>query len=51
MENKNHWYDGWFYDKIIAPNQDKAFASVKSLIEEKANVLDVGTGTGDYYFS
>jgi len=23
-ENKNHWYDGLFYDKFIAPNQDKA---------------------------
>lgn len=23
-ENKNHWYDGWFYDRIIAPNQDYA---------------------------
>ena len=20
--NKDHWYDGWFYDTSIAPNQD-----------------------------
>ncbi len=50
MENKNHWYDGWFYDKFIAPNQDKAFAAVKSLVENNSTVLDVGTGTGRLLF-
>ncbi len=50
MENKNHWYDGRFYDKFIAPNQDKTFSVIKSLIEEGSKVLDVGTGTGRLVF-
>ena len=33
-ENKNHWYDGIFYDKIIAPNQDKSFRIVKNILEK-----------------
>jgi SAM-dependent methyltransferase len=44
--NKNHWYDGLFYDVLIAPNQDKAFAHVKNLIATGSTVLDVGCGTG-----
>ncbi|MCL5021022.1 MAG: class I SAM-dependent methyltransferase [Bacteroidetes bacterium] len=44
--NKNHWYDGWFYERFIAPNQDDVFILVDSLIEDGASVLDVGTGTG-----
>lgn len=50
MEKKiisvNHWYDGWFYDNIIAPNQDTSYRIVKSLIKDKATILDVGCGTG-----
>jgi SAM-dependent methyltransferase len=49
-ENKNHWYDGLFYDKIIAPNQDRSFQIVKSLINENSSVLDVGCGTGRLAF-
>ena len=49
-ENKNHWYDGWFYDTFIAPNQDKSFQIVKSLIKENSSVLDVGCGTGRLAF-
>jgi SAM-dependent methyltransferase len=45
-QNKNHWYDGWFYDKIIAPNQDKLFGQIKSLIDPRSKVLDAGCGTG-----
>lgn len=31
--NKNHWYDGWFYDLFIAPNQDRLFGQIIKLIE------------------
>ncbi len=48
--NKNHWYDGLFYDKIIAPNQDKAFDIIKSIIENNTTVLDAGCGTGRLVF-
>ena len=49
-ENKNHWYDGWFYDTFVAPNQDKAFDYVKSLIELNSSLVDVGCGTGRFAF-
>jgi SAM-dependent methyltransferase len=49
-ENKNHWYDGLFYDKFIAPNQDHAFRIVKSIIKENSSVLDAGCGTGRLAF-
>ncbi len=44
--NRNHWYDGWIYDRFIAPNQDETFGLVRDMIEDGASVLDVGTGTG-----
>ncbi|MBK7630703.1 MAG: class I SAM-dependent methyltransferase [Ignavibacteriales bacterium] len=50
-QNKNHWYDGWFYDKIIAPNQDRMFGEIKNLIEPNSTVVDVGCGTGRFSFS
>lgn len=49
--NKNHWYDGWFYDKVIAPNQDKLFSEIKKIIEPNSSVIDVGCGTGRFSFS
>ena len=49
--NKDHWYDGWFYDHFIAPNQDSLFDRVKSLIGQDASVLDVGCGTGRLAFA
>lgn len=51
MENKIHWYDGWFYDKLIAPNQDRMFGEIKKLIEPNSNVIDVGCGTGRFSFT
>ncbi len=42
----NHWYDGWFYDRFIAPNQDKAFEKIKNFITKGSSVLDAGCGTG-----
>lgn len=50
MKDKKHWYDGKFYDKLIAPNQDRIFSHIKSIIPEKSNVLDVGCGTGRLAF-
>jgi len=46
INNKNHWYDGAFYDYIIAPNQTKLFNQIKQLISKQSTVLDVGCGTG-----
>lgn len=44
--NKKHWYDGWIYDRIIAPYQTGLFLRVRSLIKEGSSVLDVGCGPG-----
>ena len=41
LNNKNHWYDGRFYDWLIAPNQDKSFSHVKNIIKESSSVIDV----------
>lgn len=51
IKNKNHWYDGWFYDRIIAPNQDPLFSKVKNLIEPHSKVIDIGCGTGRLAFA
>lgn len=48
--NKYHWYDGWFYDFFIAPNQDKMFSLIKNIIEPNSSVIDVGCGTGRFSF-
>ena len=50
MTNKNHWYDGSFYDKVIAPNQDEAFEGVKKIISNDSVILDAGCGTGRMAF-
>jgi SAM-dependent methyltransferase len=50
-QNKNHWYDGWLYDKIIAPNQNKLFGKIINLIDAQSNILDVGCGTGRLAFA
>ncbi len=49
-ENKTHWYDGWFYDTFIAPNQDKLFRQIKNIIETQSSIIDVGCGTGRLAF-
>ena len=49
--NKQHWYDGWFYDRWIAPNQDRLFGQIKQVIEPHSRVLDVGCGTGRLAFA
>jgi SAM-dependent methyltransferase len=48
--NKTHWYDGWFYDRLIAPNQDRLFSEIKKLIKPDSRILDVGCGTGRFSF-
>jgi SAM-dependent methyltransferase len=50
-ENKFHWYDGWFYDIIIAPNQDKLFGQIQNLIDSDSSVIDIGCGTGRLEFA
>lgn len=49
--SKTHWYDGWLYDKIIAPNQDSLFREIKNVIKQNSTVIDVGCGTGRFSFS
>ncbi len=49
-QEKKHWYDGWFYDRLIAPNQDVLFAHIRRHIPPEATVLDIGTGTGRLAF-
>ncbi len=50
-ENKDHWYDGLFYEKLIAPNQDRLFAQIKNIIEPNSKIIDVGCGTGRFSFT
>jgi ubiquinone/menaquinone biosynthesis C-methylase UbiE len=50
-EYKDRWYNGWFYDLFIAPNQDRLFGQIKNLIESNSKVIDVGCGTGRFSFS
>ena len=50
MEDKFHWYDGWFYDKFIAPNQDATFRIMLAMMEKDSTVIDVGCGTGRFVF-
>ena len=49
-KSKNHWYDGWFYDKNIAPYQDVTFVQIIKMIEEGSSVIDIGCGTGRFIF-
>ena len=46
IENLKHWYDGWFYDNFLAPNQDNAYKIIKNFIDDDSTVLDAGCGTG-----
>ena len=48
MKDKFHWYDGWFYDKFIAPNQDATFRIMQAMMDKDATIVDVGCGTGRF---
>lgn len=48
--NKSHWYDGWFYDNFIAPNQDRLFKIIEEIIVPNSSVIDIGCGTGRLAF-
>ncbi len=47
-KNKFHWYDGWIYDKFIAPNQSELFSLIYDWIPKDSSVLDIGCGTGRF---
>lgn len=46
IADKRHWYDGWIYDRLLAPNQQVAFQKIGNLIAEGSSVIDIGCGTG-----
>ena len=48
MINKSHWYDGWFYDFFISPNQDWLFSLIKEIIQPNSREIDIGCGTGRF---
>ena len=50
MLDKKHWYDGFFYDKFIAPNQDKIYNKIEKIIPNESTLLDFGCGTGRLSF-
>ena len=50
MKDKFHWYDGWFYDRFIAPNQDGTFRIMQGMMDKDSTVVDVGCGTGRFVF-
>ncbi len=49
-DNKDHWYDGWIYDALVAPKLDGLFRRALELIEPGARVIDIGCGTGRFAF-
>src|SRR5512133_1667570 len=50
VTDKRHWYDGWIYDRLLAPNQKVAFQKITNLVAENSRVIDIGCGTGRLAF-
>jgi SAM-dependent methyltransferase len=50
VNNKDHWYDGLFYDRFIAPHQDASFDMLKNIVADNSTLLDAGCGTGRLAF-
>lgn len=50
IADKRHWYDGWIYDRLLAPNQKVPFQKISNLIAEGSSVIDIGCGTGRLAF-
>ena len=49
-DNKDHWYDGWIYDELVAPRLDGLYGRILEIIEPGARVIDIGCGTGRFAF-
>ncbi len=46
VTDKRHWYDGWIYDRVLAPNQEVPFNKISELVKEGSEIIDIGCGTG-----
>jgi ubiquinone/menaquinone biosynthesis C-methylase UbiE len=40
------WYDGFLYDKLITPRQNKTMGQIEELVADNCTVIDVGCGPG-----
>ncbi len=49
-DNLKHWYDGWFYDKVIAPNQSELYEIMAKFIPSDSSVIDLACATGRFAF-
>ena len=44
------WYDGLFYEKLIAPQADKLHNLLTIFVKRNSTVLDIGCGVGSLVF-
>ena len=47
-KNNFSWYDGWFFKKIIDPNQKKLRVLLERLLPPQSKVIDIACGTGAF---
>ncbi|MBD3184203.1 methyltransferase domain-containing protein [Candidatus Poribacteria bacterium] len=50
MKDKKHWYDGWFYSRVIDPWGAWVRECVYEFITVGSSVIDIGCGTGKLAF-